>query len=940
MAFNSVSGTSNSSVSKGIGGLVSGLETDELVKGMTADIQNKIDKQLQEKQKIEWQQETYRSLTKAMSEFNNKYFSSTSMTNITDPSFFSSYILNNPDISSKYVSLSGSIEKANNVKVNQISQLAEKAKYDNNIDVSGRMTGVLDTANIKKLSGSTLTFYLDGITKDVTLNDIGNSNDLETQLNNKLGEAFGTRATNIYKKTDNHYVVKENNKYYKANEDGTYINDSSGNPEEDTTITDTNQLTQIFQNAVQVSTDGDALQFKLADKSSTFALHTASAATLLGVDKGALKVEAGTSGTKLEIGLGGVTALSGAKLDFTIDGVKKTVDLGDDITIDNLGTILSRRFTDLGITGVTVSVDRTNRKLTIDGGTKTISIDGASGGQYTDTVVLGKETNGILDELHNNNSKNVTTSLNPPQPSNSDLSKDQLAQNLSGLELNFTISHEEEDGSTVTKSKTIRLGTVESMEDLENQLNEKLKNAFGKDTVKAEVDENGKISFTSEKETIKIQTFQADVFSNDIEGIIGINAGTSSKLNLNMSLSEIVDGYGKVENAKDRKLTINGVDIEVELHDTLSTIMQKVNHSGAGVTMTYSPMTGKVMMESNNTGALEKIEFGAAERDDSVLEKILFDVDNYAAHHKDGKNSRAELIIDGTTMIVERPSNNISIDGMNMTLKELYNTDTASPLDPLTFNVTTDTDKVVENIKGFVEAYNAIVKGISDEINTRHDRKYPPLTDAQREEMSDKQIEKWEEKAREGLLYRDTALNGVLSQMRLSLYQSVDGVDGFITDCGISTGDYADNGQLKIDETKLRKVLTENPSMVADLFTKQSDIDFIAEPTTPADTEDMATRKKESGLMVRFQDILQRAVGTGSVKGTLLQMAGLEGDRTDEDNTLTTKMEDIDKKVKDLKKELASAQERYWSQFTALEKYINQMNQQSSALLGQFGYSQ
>lgn len=938
MAFNSVSGTSSSSVSKGIGGLVSGLETDELVKGMTADIQNKIDKQLQEKQKIEWQQETYRSLTKAMSEFNNKYFSSTSMTNITDPSFFSSYILNNPDISSKYVSLSGSIEKANNVQIDQILRLAEKAKYPHNVDMSKRMTG--DLGDIKLLSGSKMTFYLDGITKDITLDDIGNGTDLTEQLNKKLKEAFGTREVDLRQRADSSYVVVQNGEYYKADKNGNYLdNDGPVNVPISETLTKVrpNDL-EKQPGAVQVlitpkmdengnavkDENGDVINqinFRLTDSSSTFALHTASAATILGAEKGVLQVDAGTKGNKLEIGIGaGLSALSGATLAFLVDGNRTTVKLDKISSINDLASQLGTK-----LSSVTARVDA-NGKLVLDGGNKTIAITGAASG----VTLLGKKSDGILDSLIGSGSKKVTTKLTDAD----------LVANLSGLELNFTIENADENKEKETKSKTIRLDTVKDLTDLKTQLQKKLDNAFGKDVVKAEVDAtSGEISFTSEDKNIKIQNFQADVFSNDTQGIIGINAGTSSKLNLNMSLSEIA-GYDNVKEPNNRSLTINGVQIDIEVHDTLSSIMQKVNHSGAGVTMTYSPMNGKVSLESNNTGGVEKITVGSG-TSTSPLEKLLFGVSDAKSGTilSSGKNSQAVLTIDDRQMVVERASNNISIDGMNMTLKELYNDGTAG-LDPLKFNVTTDTDKVVENIKGFVEAYNAIVKGISDEINTRHDRKYPPLTDAQREEMSDKQIEKWEEKAREGLLYRDTALNGVLSQMRLSLYQSVDGVDGFITDCGISTGDYADNGQLKIDETKLRKVLTENPSMVVDLFTKQSDIDFIAEPTTPADTEDMATRKKESGLMVRFQDILQRAVGTGSVKGTLLQMAGLEGDRTDEDNTLTTKMEDIDKKVKDLKKELASAQERYWSQFTALEKYINQMNQQSSALLGQFGYSQ
>ena len=92
--FSSVSGSSSSkssSVSKGIGGLVSGLDTDTLVENMTAGTQNKIDRQKQEYQKVTWKQEAYRTHIKGLMEFNDKYFSYTSSTNITDPSFFESY---------------------------------------------------------------------------------------------------------------------------------------------------------------------------------------------------------------------------------------------------------------------------------------------------------------------------------------------------------------------------------------------------------------------------------------------------------------------------------------------------------------------------------------------------------------------------------------------------------------------------------------------------------------------------------------------------------------------------------------------------------------------------------------------------------------------------------------------------------------------------------
>lgn len=915
MSFSSVSGTSATSVSKGIGGLVSGMDTDELVTGMTSDLQNKIDQQLQEKQKIEWQQETYRTLIKGVSEFQSKYFSSTSTNNITKASFFEAFVQNNLSETSKYASLSGSLKNAGSISIEQITQLAETAKYSNQVDVSEKMHGKL--GDVTKLSGSNLTFYLDGVTKTIKLDDIHDESDLQNQLNKELEDAFGKRTQYnkdqlaVYK-NGLHYMVKDGDAYYKVDKDGNYLG-ANGNvvsSKDEAAAVAVNNLDDwkfAEKGAVQVKVDNKGLRFQLTDNSSTFAIHSGSGANILGVEDGVLKIDAGTSENKLEIEIGaGLRALSGATLNFTVGGNKQSVTLDDIKSLNDLTKQLNSK-----LSGVSANV--VEGKLILDGKGDKISIDSAK----SDVTVLGKKSDGILSPL-SVNGKSISTSIN-----GFDKNKD-IITNLSGIELSFNV-----DGTT----KTIRLSDVTDTSNLQEQLNAKLQNAFGKGTVTAKVDDKGKITFTSGKE-MTIRNFQTNVFSNDSEGIIGINGGTSSKLNLNMSVSDIA-GYDKIQASNQRNLTINGIDIEIGVHDTLNTIIQKVNQSDANVTMSYSPMTGKVSLETANTGSTEKIVIGK-DGAPSNLEKALFDVGGNVTYTQ-GKNSKALITVDGKTMQMERASNSISINGMDLQLKSTYNVDNSEAA--LTFDVTTDVDKVVENIKGFVEDYNAVIKSITDEINTRHDRKYPPLTDAQKEEMSDAQIEKWEAKAREGLLYKDTALSNLVSSLRSSLYQKVDGVPGFFTDCGISTGDYKSNGQLVVNETKLRKVLNENPSMVIDLFTKQSDIEFIAKPTTAADVEDMALRRKESGFMVRFQDVLQQAVGTGTVKGTLLQNAGIENDRTESENTMSKKLDSIEDKVKALQKKLVSARERYWKQFTAMEKYLSQMNQQSASLLSQFGYS-
>ena len=71
-----------------------------------------------------------------------------------------------------------------------------------------------------------------------------------------------------------------------------------------------------------------------------------------------------------------------------------------------------------------------------------------------------------------------------------------------------------------------------------------------------------------------------------------------------------------------------------------------------------------------------------------------------------------------------------------------------------------------EAIKTMVEDYNKIVESVYKEMTTKPNRDYQPLTDEQKKEMSKEQIEKWEEKAKEGLLFADTQLRSLHDALR------------------------------------------------------------------------------------------------------------------------------------------------------------------------------
>src|SRR5699024_11006388 len=109
-----------------------------------------------------------------------------------------------------------------------------------------------------------------------------------------------------------------------------------------------------------------------------------------------------------------------------------------------------------------------------------------------------------------------------------------------------------------------------------------------------------------------------------------------------------------------------------------------------------------------------------------------------------------------------------TVAGMTITLK-----DTTDQV--VTLSATTDTDKVVDTITEFVEEYNELIDFVNGKLTEDRHRDYRPLTEEQKEALSDREIEKWEEKARSGLLRNDQALRTPFDRMRLDVYSAVSG---------------------------------------------------------------------------------------------------------------------------------------------------------------------
>lgn len=238
---------------------------------------------------------------------------------------------------------------------------------------------------------------------------------------------------------------------------------------------------------------------------------------------------------------------------------------------------------------------------------------------------------------------------------------------------------------------------------------------------------------------------------------------------------------------------------------------------------------------------------------------------------------------------------------------------------PVTLTSSTDTDSMVDKIKEFVETYNGIVETINSKLKEKYNRDYPPLTDEQKEDMSEDEIEKWEAKAKTGLLRNDSILTNGIYDMRRTFMDAVGGLGdetiNSLAEIGITTSsNTSDGGKLVIDENKLRAAIEKNSDQVASIFTKTGSVTKDSETGKTVDTRGIAQRLRD-GLTEFTTEIEKKAGKTSS---------------TNQSFTIGKRMDEIEDSITRWLDKLENIESRYWRQFTAMEQAISNANSQAS----------
>ncbi|WP_028783762.1 flagellar hook-associated protein 2 [Thalassobacillus devorans] len=353
--------------------------------------------------------------------------------------------------------------------------------------------------------------------------------------------------------------------------------------------------------------------------------------------------------------------------------------------------------------------------------------------------------------------------------------------------------------------------------------------------------------------------------------------------------------------------------------ESLNDILKKITDADNGVRAFFDSQADKVVIERTETGDFNQdpsvylgAEIGFDSSTDSSFFVDLLDIKN-GRKQADGTWDRAEqggdnaLFTYNGALEIESFKNSYTLNGITFSFNNITNGQAK-------INVSSNTEASLEKITKYIDKYNGIIESLNEKIGERRNREFKPLTEQQRENMEEKEIELWEEKAKKGMLSGDAAIRGALSEMRNNWYNTVEGAGAYnhLAQIGITTSpNYRDGGKLLIDEDKLRAALRENPDSVHQLFAADG-------------------KGTEKGIVRRLETTLERTVETIEKKA---------GKSTSLDNNfvLGRQLKNINDRMDAFQDRLIQIEDRYWSQFTQMEQAIQKMNSQSNYLMQQFG---
>ena len=356
----------------------------------------------------------------------------------------------------------------------------------------------------------------------------------------------------------------------------------------------------------------------------------------------------------------------------------------------------------------------------------------------------------------------------------------------------------------------------------------------------------------------------------------------------------------------------NGVmqdkDVTIASTDTIQNVMDKITKQ-TGVNAFYDAKSGQIAMSTKNGGSNASGSEIVVTSTGDVASKL-----GLSGQIVEGLNKGQKAIFTVNGLKMESSKNIVDVNGFEFTLKAANKTD-------INFSSKPDTDAVVENIVKFVDDYNKLMDELNNLVREKTYREFKPLSAEEKAEMTDKEIELWEEKAKSGLLKNDPVISSMVSQMRSALMGSVKD-QGSLKDIGIATPSgnnaWRDNGKLVVDEKKLKEAINADPDKVQKMFAQ----DGAAATAGSTTGEQGFARRLRAIAESSYTEINKRAGKTGSAEASF---------------TLGRNLKEMNEQMDKFQTRLKLVENRYWKQFSAMENAIQRANAQSANLMNALG---
>lgn len=371
---------------------------------------------------------------------------------------------------------------------------------------------------------------------------------------------------------------------------------------------------------------------------------------------------------------------------------------------------------------------------------------------------------------------------------------------------------------------------------------------------------------------------------------------------------------------------------------TMNDLVKQINGL-SGVSASYDKTIDRFFIQTTETGAEHQLMItdNTGTSGGEILKALHLDSSITSGQMYAGQNAKIDY---NGAKDIEFSSNTFNLQGIEFSLNSSNVNET------VIVNVSTDVDAVVDKVKTFVDEYNKLTTDIGKILNEATYRDYAPLTDAQKENMTEKQIELWEEKAKSGLLRNDSIISMIQQNIKSALLQDVvlsDGTTINLHSIGIQTKSYssaATSGELQIDEEKLRAAITNNPNGVLELFFATPSDSELNTSDRNLSTSQIQEKRKQCGLFNRITDVMVNGIsqiitkaGAGDSANNYRKLNTfimLDFTASGSKSLLDNRLLDINKRITTLNNSLSKIEARYWSQFTAMEKALAQLQSQQS----------